>query len=72
MLANFSTVPVVPIVLLKFFGAEAAGMFALASRLTTSALIGQDALALPILSGWNHGVRNRVCGKAAALPCKIV
>jgi O-antigen/teichoic acid export membrane protein len=42
---------VVPIVLLKFFGADAAGIVALAGRLTTSALIGQEALALPILSG---------------------
>jgi len=42
---------IVPIALLKYFGAEAAGIFALAGRLTTSALIAQDALALPILSG---------------------
>jgi O-antigen/teichoic acid export membrane protein len=42
---------VVPIALLKFFGAEAAGIAALADRLTSSALIGQEALALPILSG---------------------
>jgi O-antigen/teichoic acid export membrane protein len=42
---------IVPIALLKFFGAEAAGIYALAGRLTTSALIAQDALALPILSG---------------------
>ena len=42
---------IVPIALLKFFGAEAAGIFALAGRLTSSALIAQDALALPILSG---------------------
>lgn len=42
---------IVPIALLKYFGAEAAGIFALAGRLTSSALIAQDALALPILSG---------------------
>ena len=42
---------VVPIVLLKFFGADAAGIAALAVRLATAALIAQDALALPILSG---------------------
>jgi O-antigen/teichoic acid export membrane protein len=42
---------IVPIALLRYFGAEAAGIFALAGRLTSSALIGQDALALPILSG---------------------
>ena len=42
---------VVPIVVLRFFGADAAGICALAGRLTTSVLIGQDALVLPILSG---------------------
>lgn len=42
---------VVPLVLLKFFGATAAGIFAVATRLVTSALIAQDALLLPILSG---------------------
>ena len=42
---------IVPIALLKFFGAEAAGIAALATRLASSALIGQEALALPILSG---------------------
>ena len=42
---------VVPMVLLKFFGADAAGIAALAGRLTGAALIAQDALAFPILSG---------------------
>src|SRR4029077_16105130 len=42
---------IVPIALLKYFGAEAAGIAALAGRLTSSALIAQEALALPILSG---------------------
>ena len=42
---------ILPIVLLKFFGAEAAGVFAVAFRVITSALIAQDALVLPILSG---------------------
>src|SRR5262249_32308948 len=42
---------VVPIVLLKFFGADAAGIFALAGRLTVAATMAQDALVLPILSG---------------------
>jgi O-antigen/teichoic acid export membrane protein len=42
---------IVPIALLKYFGANAAGIFALTTRVTTSALIAQDALALPILSG---------------------
>jgi O-antigen/teichoic acid export membrane protein len=42
---------IVPIAILKFFGDVPAGIYALAGRLTSSALIGQDALALPILSG---------------------
>ena len=42
---------ILPIVLLKFFGAEAAGIVAVAGRVVTSALIAQDALVLPILSG---------------------
>jgi O-antigen/teichoic acid export membrane protein len=42
---------ILPIVLLRFFGAQAAGVFAVASRVVTSALIAQDALVLPILSG---------------------
>jgi O-antigen/teichoic acid export membrane protein len=42
---------IVPVALLRYFGAEAAGIYALAQRLTGSALIAQDALALPILSG---------------------
>lgn len=40
-----------PIVLLKFFGAQAVGVYALAGRVVISALIAQDALVLPILSG---------------------
>lgn len=42
---------VLPIVLLKFFGAESAGVAAVAGRLVTASLIAQDALLLPILSG---------------------
>ena len=42
---------ILPLVILKFFGAEAAGIYAVASRVVTSALIAQDALVLPILSG---------------------
>ena len=42
---------VVPLVLLKFFGAASAGVFAVSNRLVTSALIAQDALILPLLSG---------------------
>ena len=42
---------VLPIVVLKFFGADSAGVFALASRVVASALIAKEALVLPILSG---------------------
>jgi O-antigen/teichoic acid export membrane protein len=42
---------ILPVALLKCFGAEAAGVFAVASRVVTSGLIAQDALVLPILSG---------------------
>ncbi len=42
---------VVPLVLLKYFGATPAGIFAVAARLTASALVAQDALIMPILSG---------------------
>jgi O-antigen/teichoic acid export membrane protein len=39
------------VIVLRLFGAAAAGAYALASRVVTSFLIGQDALTLPILSG---------------------
>lgn len=42
---------VVPVVLLRFFGPDAAGISALAGRLVGASLIAQDALILPILSG---------------------
>jgi O-antigen/teichoic acid export membrane protein len=42
---------VLSVIVLKMFGAESAGVFALASRVVSSFLIGQDALVLPILSG---------------------
>ena len=42
---------IVPIVVLKVFGAASAGIFALATRVVSSALVAQDALVLPILSG---------------------
>ncbi len=42
---------ILPIVILKFFGAEAAGVLAVAGRVVGAALIAQDALVLPILSG---------------------
>jgi O-antigen/teichoic acid export membrane protein len=44
-------VAITSVVILRLFGAYAAGAFALATRLVNSFLIGQDALALPILSG---------------------
>lgn len=42
---------IVPITLLRVFGDEVAGVFALASRLTGSAMMLPDAFLLPILSG---------------------
>jgi O-antigen/teichoic acid export membrane protein len=44
-------VAILPIFILRFFGAEAAGVYAVASRVASSALVAQDALLLPILSG---------------------
>ena len=40
-----------PVTMLKFFGAEIAGIYAVATRLVTAVLTGQDALISPILSG---------------------
>ena len=40
-----------PVIVLKYFGAEVAGVFAVATRLVTAVLMGQDALILPLLSG---------------------
>jgi O-antigen/teichoic acid export membrane protein len=40
-----------PVTILKFFGAEMAGVYAVATRLVTAVLMGQDALILPLLSG---------------------
>jgi O-antigen/teichoic acid export membrane protein len=42
---------VLPVVILKFFGPDAAGVFAVTTRVVTSCLVAQDALVLPILSG---------------------
>lgn len=42
---------IIPISLLRVFGADAAGVFALAYRLTNSAQMLADAVLLPILSG---------------------
>lgn len=40
-----------PVIILKHFGAELAGIYAVITRLMTAALMGQDALILPLLSG---------------------
>jgi O-antigen/teichoic acid export membrane protein len=40
-----------PVIVLKYFGAEIAGVYAVATRLVTAVLMGQDALILPLLSG---------------------
>lgn len=42
---------ILPIFILRLFGAASAGIYAVASRVATSALVAQDALLLPILSG---------------------
>lgn len=39
-----------PVTILRYFGAEVAGLYALVTRLVAAALMGQDALILPILS----------------------
>jgi O-antigen/teichoic acid export membrane protein len=39
-----------PVIMLKYFGAEIAGVYAVATRLVTAVLMGQDALILPLLS----------------------
>jgi O-antigen/teichoic acid export membrane protein len=41
----------VPLAIMRYAGANAAGVYALATRLVTAALMPQDALMLPILSG---------------------
>ena len=42
---------IVPVTLLRMFGADAAGVYALTNRLVSSALMLPDAFILPILSG---------------------
>lgn len=42
---------ILPIVVLRFFGAASAGIYAVTARVVGSVLIAQDALVLPILSG---------------------
>ncbi len=64
-------VAILPVVILKFFGADSAGIFAIASRVVASALIAQDALVLPILSGWNYGIRVGFRRKIKTISCKI-
>jgi O-antigen/teichoic acid export membrane protein len=42
---------ILPVAVLKTFGAESSGVYAIATRLVSSALMIQDAMLLPILSG---------------------
>ena len=42
---------ILPFAVLKFFGAHATGVYAVAGRLITAALLAQDAFLIPILSG---------------------
>jgi O-antigen/teichoic acid export membrane protein len=42
---------ILPVAVLRTFGAEASGVYAIATRLVGSALMVQDAMLLPILSG---------------------
>ena len=44
-------VAILPLTVLKFFGANAAGVYAIATRLVTAALLPQEALLQPVLSG---------------------
>ena len=41
----------IPVTILKYFGAESAGVYAVVNKLVGAALMGQDALILPLLSG---------------------
>ena len=54
---------IVPVALLRTAGADAAGIYAVTSRVVSSALMAQDALVLPILSGgavvFASGVKER-------------
>ncbi|HEX4487714.1 MAG TPA: hypothetical protein VH088_15680 [Terriglobales bacterium] len=42
---------ILPITVLKFFGGDAAGIYAIATRLSTAALLPQESVLLPLLSG---------------------
>lgn len=53
-----------PVTILKYFGADFAGLFAIVGRLTKAALMGQDALILPLLSG---GAMMFACGSPERL-----
>lgn len=44
-------VAILPIFILRYFGADDAGVYAVATRVASAALVAQDALLLPILSG---------------------
>ena len=55
---------IMPIVVLKAFGATTAGVFAVAGRVITAAMVAQESLVLPILSGgtlvFTTGSRERI------------
>ena len=61
---------ILPLLVLKHLGAEAAGTFAVASRVVTSALIAQDALVLPILSAGTMVFASGDTGRAKLLLAK--
>jgi O-antigen/teichoic acid export membrane protein len=42
---------IVPVAVLRFFGADAAGVYAVTVRVVTAALMAQNAMILPVLSG---------------------
>jgi O-antigen/teichoic acid export membrane protein len=44
-------VAILPVTILKWFGADAAGVFAVVNRLVTAAVLPQEAFLFPILSG---------------------
>jgi len=50
-----------PVIILKYFGAESAGAYAVVLRLVGAACMGHDALILPLLSG---GTMIFACGSA--------
>jgi O-antigen/teichoic acid export membrane protein len=44
-------VTILPVTVLKWFGGDAAGIFAIANRLVSAAMLAQEAFLLPMLSG---------------------